>query len=258
MNTDTSKKWSLKGNEPHFNVAVELDKTATVMPAADEQLRRKRIFLSGTDDEAKIAVSAYKNLRTRVLLRLDEIRANSVMVTGAVQNVGKTLTAINLALALSRRTNRRVVLVDLDLRSPSVHHLFGFESKGNILDVAEGRKRLSEVVVDVAGSGLKILPGSDRIEDSSEAIVTEQMKQLFSEFKRCKDTIFVFDTPPVLGCDDVAAVSPLMYACLFVVSERSTTKKELTMSLQFIGDSVPIVGIAMNRSSEGNFESYYY
>lgn len=216
------------------------------------------IFVRGVNKEAKIAISAYKNLRTRVMLKMSDLGVNSLMVVGAAQNVGKTLTSINLAIAMARQEEKRVILVDMDLRSPSLHHLFGFESKGNIVDVAEGKKKLSDILVDPGIPGLKILPGNIRHEDSAEAIVAPKMRELITQLKNLNDTIVVFDTPPVLGCDDVPFVAPYMDACLFVVREGVTSRKELEQSLEMLDNRINILGVTINRSSEGNFSSYYY
>lgn len=223
-----------------------------------DKLLEHHIFVRGVNKEAKIAISAYKNLRTRVLLKMSDLGVNSLMVVGAAQNVGKTLTSINLAIAMARQEEKRVILVDLDLRSPSIHHLFGFESKGNIVDVAEGKKTLSDILVDPGIPGLKILPGDIRHEDSAEAIVSPRMRELIDTLKSLNDTIVVFDTPPVLGCDDVPFVAPYMDSCLFVVREGITSRKELQMSLDMLDNRINILGVTINRSSEGNFSSYYY
>lgn len=241
-----------------FKVATALAGQTEQQPVDMEELRKKRIFVHGDDKEAKIAISAYKSLRTRVLQRLDEMGTNSLMVTGAAQNVGKTLTAINFAIALSRRSGKQIVLVDMDLRSPSVHHLFGLKPRGNLVDVADGELSVQQALIDSGIKNLRILPGTNRMEDSSEALSTPQMQALLDEFKAQKDALFVFDTPPVLGCDDVTAVAPLMDACLFVVNERNTSKKELENAMRVLDERVPMVGIMINRSSEANFSSYYY
>lgn len=223
-----------------------------------DKLLDHHIFVRGVNKEAKIAISAYKNLRTRVMLKMSDLGVNSLMVVGAAQNVGKTLTSINLAVAMARQEEKRVILVDMDLRSPSLHHLFGFESKGNIVDVAEGKKKLSDILVDPGIPGLKILPGNIRHEDSAEAIVAPRMRELITQLKNLNDTIVVFDTPPVLGCDDVPFVAPYMDACLFVVREGVTSRKELEQSLEMLDNRINILGVTINRSSEGNFSSYYY
>ncbi|MEM8499271.1 MAG: CpsD/CapB family tyrosine-protein kinase [Pseudomonadota bacterium] len=223
-----------------------------------ERLMEHHIFVRGLNKEAKIAISAYKSLRTRVVLKMEEIKVNTVMVLGAAQNVGKTLTSINLAIALARQEEKRVILVDLDLRSPSLHHLFGFEPKGNILDVADGKKKLSDVLVDPGIPGLKILPGTVRHEDSAEALIRPNTVRLLNEMKQLNNTIIVYDTPPVLGCDDVALVAPHMDSSLFVVREGETSRKELRQSLAMLDSQIPVLGVAINRSSEGNFSSYYY
>ncbi len=241
-----------------FKIATALAGQVELQPADWDELRSKRIFVEGNDKEAKIAISAYKSLRTRVLQRLEEMHTNSLMVTGAVQNVGKTLTAINFAVALSRRSGKQVILVDMDLRSPSVHHLFGLQPKGNLVNVADGELSFQRALIDPGIKNLRILPGKNRIEDSSEALSTPEMQALLDECKAQKDALFVFDTPPVLGCDDVTAVAPLMDACLFVVNERTTSKKELENAMRVLDERVPMVGVMINRSSEANFSSYYY
>lgn len=223
-----------------------------------DKLAEHHIYARGVNKDAKIAISAYKALRTRVILKMGDSNVNSLMVVGAAQNVGKTLTAINLAIAMARQNDKRIILVDLDLRSPSLHHLFGFEPKGNIIDVAEGKKKLSEVMVDPGIAGLKIIPGNIRHEDSAEALVAPRMLKLFNALKSLKDTIIVYDTPPVLGCDDVPFVAPHMDSCLFVVREGVTTQRELQQSLKMLDGRIDLLGVTINRSTEGNFSSYYY
>ncbi len=244
--SEDSPKFDLGDMKGHFEVVDT------------ERLLDHHIFVRGVNKEAKIAISAYKNLRTRVMLKMSDLGVNTVMVVGAAQNVGKTLTSINLAIAMARQEEKRVLLVDMDLRSPSLHHLFGFEPKGNIVDVAEGRKKLSDILVDPGIPGLKIVPGSVRHEDSAEAMVAPRMRELLDTLKGLKDTMIVFDTPPVLGCDDVPFVAPYMESALFVVREGSTSRKELEQSLEMLDNRVNILGVAINRSSEGNFSSYYY
>jgi len=241
------------------SVSVDHDNAFRKCSLDFDRLASRRIFV-GADDE-RYAVkghAVYKALRTSVLRQLDLHQLNSLMVVGPTQNVGKTLTAINIALAMARNQEKRVLLVDLDLRSPSIHKELGFESSGDIVDVAEGRKKLREVLVDPGIDRLTVLPAIRRWEDSAERLMTSNMHTVFDRLRAIKQCIVVYDTPPILGCDDVAAIHEKLGACLMVVRQNVTTKRELERSLGSLGSATRLLGVTINRSNEMNFENYYY
>ncbi len=222
------------------------------------RLRSNHIFLDAKDEQGKIATTAYKSLRTRVLHQLDERSINHFMVIGPSKDVGKTLTSINLAVMLAKHQSKRVILADLDLRAPSIHRVFGLSVTNGIAELAAGQSRLGETLVNPGIANLLLLPGNNRVEDSSELLMSGAMQTVLNMLQSLKNHIVIFDTPPVLGCDDVNALAPCMGGCLLVVREGHTSRPELQQTLAMVGESCPVLGVAINRSKELNFGHYYY
>lgn len=222
------------------------------------RLRERRIYIDPDDKDTAIAISAYRNLRTHVLKTMSELSARSLMVTGTTKGVGKTLTAINLAISIARHARRTALLVDLDLRDPSVHRYFDFEPDGDIVDVAEGRKTLLQTLVAPGVDRLSILPGKGSYENSSELLSWSPMQDIISEItSRYEERVVIFDAPPILGCDDVAAATPMIDGCLLVVEEGSTNRSELRESLKRLG-GISMVGVVLNKSKKAKLARYYY
>jgi len=223
-----------------------------------KKLRTQHIYTEVTDDTSAIAISAYKSLRTRILRTLDAQEINSIMVVGPAAGVGKTLTAINLAVSIARHSRRTALLVDLDLKIPSVHRYFGFEPKGGIVDIITNDIPLESALVSPGIERLTILPGTQGYQDSTELLLSENMQKLIKEIKsRYRERIVIFDTPPVLHCDDVPALVPLMDSCLMVVKEGETQRRELKQALEQLG-RINIVGIVNNQSRDPIFNKPYY
>lgn len=256
----TLSRCKVKELRPRKDPAAQnqLEAAGTKLFCTKAKLSANRVFSWGDDERSKVAMSAYKALRTQVLRGLAEAATNSFMVSGPTKDVGKTLTSINLALALARQQERTVVLVDLDLRSPSLASVIGFQARRGIGDIAEGHCELNDVLIDPGLEGLLVLPGSKRYEDSSELLMSHKLQALFQQLADLPNSIIVYDTPPILGCDDVAAVCPMLKACLMVVRENMTSRAELKNSLKALGSSTKMLGVTVNRSSEADFASYYY
>jgi len=223
-----------------------------------ERLAQERVYAAATDKTSLIAMASYKALRTQVLQALEMQRTNCLMVVGPDKNVGKTLTSINLAVMIARQKKKKVILADFDLRSPSLSDVLGFKAREGVGDIASGFIDLADALWQTNIEGLAILPGAKRYQDSSELLVSNAMKGVYEELKAKDDTIVILDTPPVLGCDDVKALTPHVQASLVVVRQDVTSRKELRHTLALLGEPSNIVGITVNRSNEGDFNAYYY
>ena len=216
----------------------------------DESRReRERILPAGAALGA--AGGAYKMLRTQVMRRLTELKANTLAVLSAANGEGKTLTAINLGIAIAADLGHTALLVDLDLRNPSVHRRLGFEPELGIEDCLEQRRPIYEAMVKIAGyDRLTVLPARARVEMSSELLVTQRMTELMQELRaRYANRILIFDLPPVLMADDALAFSRHVQAGLFVVAEGRTVRDDIARSLALLRN-LPIVGTVLNRSRD--------
>ena len=219
----------------------------------DRRLRRRRV-IAGADDTALSA--AYKVLRTQVLHRLRLNGWNTVAVTSPGSGDGKTLTAVNLAVALAKEVNHTVLLVDLDLRQPAVHRHFDLTPALGISDYLLHDAAIPDILVNPGLDGLVILPGRERITQSSEAMSSPKMVQLVEELKaRYPTRIVIFDLPPLLAGDDTIAFAPYVDAVLLVARESKTRRDELTMAAELL-DGTPLLGTVLNESEEKT-EAYY-
>ena len=217
-------------------------------------LERERILPAGAGGPHG---GAYKMLRTQVLRRLDELGANSLAVFGAASGSGKTLTAINLAIAIAADLDRTALLVDLDLRRPSVHQKLGVDCRVGIEDCLRRGQPLKDAMLRLVGyERLVVLPARERCEDSSELLASQRTQDCIREMRtRYKDRVLVFDLPPVLQADDALAFSRHVQAGLIVVGEGRTQRTDVARTLELLRD-LPIVGTVLNGAREAQ-SSYY-
>jgi Mrp family chromosome partitioning ATPase len=219
-----------------------------------ERREREKILFPGAAGEFG---APYKLLRTQVLRRLQELAANSLAVLSPFRGEGKTLTAINLAIAIAADHNHTALLVDLDLRNPSIHKRLGFEPSCGIEDCLQHGRPVYEAMIKIKGyERLTVLPARGSVEQSSELLSTQRMAELVQELKsRYLNRILIFDLPPVLMADDALAFSRHVQAGLLIVTEGRTARDGVTYSLNIL-NKLPIVGTVLNRSGERS--GYYY
>lgn len=219
-------------------------------------LRRNRLIVGS--DEYPAAATAYKILRTQVEQRLAARGWNAIAITSPGGAAGKTVTAINLSMALAQEMHRTVLLVDLDFRNPSVHRRFECEIQHGLIDYLLDDVPVNEILINPGIERLVILPaGSRPVPNSSELLASPKMIRLVDELKsRYPSRIIVFDLPPLLWSDDTLAFSPYVDTTLLVVSEGTTTKEELKRVTEIMEGS-EVIGTVLNRSSEIQ-ATYYY
>lgn len=217
-------------------------------------LRANRVIAGRTGDAV---ADAYRMLRTRIMRVMDEHGWNSIAVTSAGAGEGKTLTAVNLAISMAREVDKTVLLVDLDLRRPGVHRIFGLEPAQGVADFLRGDAGLSDVLVNPGIERFVMLPGRGRVEDSSELLTSPRMKALSEEIKsRYRDRIVVFDLPPVLVVDDALAFAPQVDAFVLVVEEGKTQSDDIAAASKVLSNA-KILGTILNKAEEA-MRDYYY
>ena len=196
-------------------------------------------------------VDAYKILRTQVLHRLRENNWNVLGITSPGHGEGKTLTAVNLAVSLAMETSQTVLLVDADLRSPSIHEVFGLEDCPGLADYLLDDQPVEDLLVHPGIGSFVLLPAGRAISNSTEILTTPKMLALVEEFKnRYPARIVIFDLPPLLHTADVLAFSPYTDALLFVVEEGKTTAEQLQRALLLVKNSRPVLGTVLNKAGK--------
>jgi protein-tyrosine kinase len=224
--------------------AVIYSRTRSVV-IPEEILRQHRI-LTGRDSSR--FSDAYKVLRTQVIHRLRENKWNMLGVTSPKDGEGKTLTSINLAIALAAEPTLTVLLVDADLRAPHLHEELGLESGDGLTEFLLDGRSIENTLVYPGLGRLIVLPGGRGTDQSAELLTSPRMSALGKELKhRYASRIVIFDLPPVLGQADALAFTPQLDALLLVVEEGKTTEPELQHAMQILKGSVPILGTVLNK-----------
>ena len=196
-------------------------------------------------------VDAYKILRTQVMHRLRENNWNVLGITSPGHGEGKTLTAVNLAVSLAMETSQTVLLVDADLRSPSIHEVFGLDDCPGLADYLLDNQPVEDLLVHPGIGRFVLLPGGRAISNSTEILTSPKMVALVEEFKnRYPTRIVIFDLPPLLHTADVLAFSPYTDALLFVVEEGKTTAEQLQRALLLVKNSRPVLGTVLNKAGK--------
>lgn len=193
---------------------------------------------------------AYKLLRTQVLQRLAERGWQTIAVVSPSPGEGKTLTAINLSLALATSLQHTTLLVDFDWRRPSVHRHFELQPEHDVTDYLAGKQPLSGVLINPGVPRFCLLPCKGPVGDSSERLASAPVQQLVRELKnRYRNRVVLFDLPPVLVADDALSFLPQVDCALVVVQDDRTKRGELLRTLELIGPS-RLLGTVMNRARQ--------
>ncbi len=196
------------------------------------------------------AAAAFRMLRTQVLQRMDEKGWRSIGMLSPHTDEGKTTTAINLALSLANDHHHTVLLVDCDLKHPSIASTLGITPEFGLNDVLTGQARVEQCLYHAAEfERLVVLPGRAALANSSEALSGPRGRELVSELRaRYPDRLVLFDLPPVLGADDALAFLPLIECGLVVVAEGVTPRQDLLRCMELLRKT-PLVGTVLNRST---------
>ncbi len=203
------------------------------------------------------ALRAYKILRTRLLHRLAAQQWRSFAVTSTKAGEGKTLTSINLAMALSQEPNTRVCLVDLDLQRPQVAAQMGLHCERGLGDYLLGEADALQVMYECGSPSLVVIPNTRVFDHSSEMLGSARMLELLKVLAtEMPNHLVIFDMPP-LTSDDVLTFAPRVDGVLLVVAEGRTERAALTKSKELLAE-MNLIGVVLNCSAERDDGTSYY
>jgi len=219
-----------------------------------DALRARRVIFP---EEESLAADAYRMLRTQLLQRVRQRGARVIGVASPADGDGKTLTAVNLALALAAEPNQTILLVDMDLRRPNVGSLLGIPAGRGVESVLRG-----EIGVDEAlwrpedRERLALMPAAPLGGSSSETLAAERTRAFLQELRsRYPDRLVLLDLPPVLLTDDVLTLAPQLDGVLLVISEQRTRREDLARTQSLLAD-VPQLGCVLNRARRSERRAY--
>jgi protein-tyrosine kinase len=224
------------------------------LPVDWAELRERRIV---PWDDTRMAAHAYRMLRTQVLQRARGHGLSTIGVVSAAHGEGKTLTAINLALSLAAEPNQTVLLVDFDLRRPSVSRMLGLSIDRGLEAWFAGTARIEELWCSIEGvERLFLLPTLTPVPQSSEVLARAATRRMFVDLKeRDSGRMLIVDLPPALLSDDALTIAPQLDAVILVVTEGRTRREDVSRLLELLGKT-RVAGTVLNRSSESERRAY--
>lgn len=230
----------------------------TITPVVRARLSHLKKMRVVAAEEGRIEADIYRVLRTRLMQNLAEQGLRSVAICSPVRGDGKTLTSVNLAVSLSRELSHTVLLVDADLRHPSVHQYFGIKPNQGLADYLLSKADLASCLINPGIERLVLLPGRGRVGSSSELLKSDRMTNLASELRdRYADRIIVYDLPPMLASDDAIGLLPQVESALLVVRDGTTHRADIEKSLDLLKEK-HFMGVVLNETSENVMQYGYY
>jgi capsular exopolysaccharide synthesis family protein len=198
-----------------------------------------------TADRFSGRAEAFRTLRTNLQYADVDNPPRLIVLTSALPSEGKTTTACNLALTLAF-SGARVILVDGDLRKPTVGTLLGIDSGAGLTDVLAGQHALEDVVVGFQRGTLAVLPSGPMPPNPSELLGSQHMAALLESLAEDYD-IVVIDAPPLLPVTDAAVLSALADGALLVVRHGKTRRDEADRALQALAAvNAKLLGTVLN------------
>lgn len=206
-----------------------------------------------TGSHGSAALEQYRRLAAALHQHQEERRIKVVLVTSALPGEGKTLTAANLALTFSRSYQRRVLLIDGDLRRPAVHKLFGVANSAGLAEaLKDGRDALT--VLQMAPQ-LCLLPAGLPHPEPLSALVSERMRVVLDRAAEAFDWVYI-DSPPMAVLPDANLLGRMVDAVLLIVRAGVAPHRAVVKAVETLGRD-RIVGVVLNGVDPSTLARHY-
>lgn len=244
------KRRQAKADKGNLNKLLDVDR-----------LKIDNIMLAAASDENLGVVEEYNKLRSAVIaLTKGEKFLNTLMVTSTVSDEGKSMTALNLAISLAREYDHTVLLVDTDLRRPSIHKFLGINPDAGLIHCLRDNLPIEKALIKTGIGKLVILPAGGSVEDPVDFLSSNRMKEIIQELKtRYPDRYVIFDSPPALPYADAGVLAAAVDGTLFVVREGKADKEDLHKTIEDFKEH-NLLGIVYNDAHMilKKQDQYYY
>ena len=204
---------------------------------------------------------SYKFLHTNLeFANLDRAACRTLLITSCSPEEGKTTTAANLATAIAKE-GKSVILVDADLRKPTIHRIFDLGDRKGLTNMLAGTATLPEILAKTPIEGLSVVPSGPLPPDASVVLRSPKMKGVAEALTNVAE-IVIFDSPPLLSVTDPLLLTGLVDNVLLVVDVQHTRRGILKRGAAALRHAnAPLVGTVLNKVSakaDGGYNYYYY
>ncbi|WP_291463586.1 polysaccharide biosynthesis tyrosine autokinase [Desulfobacula sp.] len=193
-----------------------------------------------------IEAEQFRQLKNNILFPEKGNPPRCIMITATSPGEGKSFVAANLAISIAQNIDEHVLLVDCDLRSPSIDSMFGFNNIQGLSEYLSKAKPLSSLLVKTFLNKLTLLPAGTIPTNPSELLSSEQMRRLIHEVKlRYTDRYIIIDTPPPYLTSETSAISRQVDGIIIVIQQGKTRKKDVLDLIDIYGKE-KIIGVVYN------------
>lgn len=212
-------------------------------------------LVSLTDQDGP-AAEAFRLLgvRLRDLGRTKQLK--KILITSTIPQEGKTTVAANLACTLARSTQRKILLLEGDVRRPALSHMFSLKGELGVCDWLQKDLKLSKCIYHLAEPSLWVMPAGNLAADALEVLQSPKLTSLMRQLTEWFDSIII-DSPPVLPLADTSIWMRLSDGILLVTRQGKTERRELKKGLEAL-EPEKLIGALMNCSKSSSHSYYYY
>ncbi|MBE6688683.1 MAG: CpsD/CapB family tyrosine-protein kinase [Ruminococcaceae bacterium] len=246
-------------NKDKANIDDTLTRTmnAAVEKEAVASNKNSKNITAVDKDKLALIKESYKAIRTNLILSLPQGGCHKIVISSAVLGEGKSTTSANLATSLAQ-TDKKVLLIDADLRKPSIYSSMGFSNTPGFTNVLTGLSTLEEAVNDTAFPNLDVLCAGISVPNPGELLACEATAKFIESLEEKYDYI-LFDTPPINVVADVLPIIRMSDGVVLVVRQNYSTYPEISrakQSIEFIGGK--ILGFVFNDVEDDRFTKNKY
>ena len=212
------------------------------------------------DDPKSVISEQYRAIRTNIEYSNVDQNTKTILVTSSDKNEGKTTTVSNLAVSFAN-LNKKILLIDCDLRNASIHEMFELNNIYGLTDILAKDRAVDKCIQETELENLYVLTAGAIPPNPAEILSSEKMKNLIEDLKNIYDYIFI-DTPPIGLVTDAGVLSSFIDGVVLVVKSESVEKKYLEETKKKL-DAVDarILGAILNsyksEQKDYNYYSYY-
>lgn len=253
-----------------LNIDQPLQLPVATKPKASWWSKLLGQHLRGAVDDRLVAMTSpasamseeYRSIRTSILARHDNERHLVHTITSATPQEGKTITCVNLGLTFAELRNRKTIIIECDLRLPTFGKLLNCDAdRPGLIDYLRGKAKVTDIVQQVEGSALHIIPAGGRVSDEAVQLISGQRMSQLIQGLRAKYDHVIIDTPPVLQLADAGILGNQSEEVLVVARMRRTPRPLVEQAISTLASyNAQVNGIIAtdNPRSRGRGYGYKY